>query len=96
MLALAFLSTSILLSQLEFRRKLTQKLIHYSFLIITGGRTNRKRGLGLSESICGAEMMAPFATNWTGVKCEFLSFKYPQHFCKTVSCEKGCGPIVNA
>jgi hypothetical protein len=53
MLALAFLPTpgSTLLSQLEFcLGKLTQKLIHYSFFdYYRGGKTNRKRGLGLSE-----------------------------------------------
>ena len=87
-LAHAFFSRSVTMSQLEFRRKLAQELLDYSFTINAAGRNKRKRRTDLPGSICGVETAPLYATNWTGTSWEFLSTKYPQHFCKTVGCQK--------
>ena len=87
-LAHAFFSRSVTMSQLEFRRKLAKELLDYSFSINAVGRNKRKRRSDLPESICGVETAPLYATNWTGTSWEFLATKYPQHFCKTVGCQK--------
>ena len=87
-LAYKFFTQSDSLSQLQFRRLLAKELMDFSFVV---NRDNRKRSRRSMEAVaptCGVETAPVYATTWSGTEWRYLSSKYPQHFCKTVGCNK--------
>jgi hypothetical protein len=76
------------LSQLQFRRLLAKELMDFSFVVNRDNRKRKRRSIEAVAPICGVETAPVYATSWNGTEWHYLSSKYPQHFCKTVGCNK--------
>ena len=87
-LAYQFFTKSDSLSQLQFRRLLAKELMDFSFVVNRDNRKRKRRSIEAVAPICGVETAPVYATSWNGTEWHYLSSKYPQHFCKTVGCNK--------
>ena len=87
-LAYHFFTTSDTLSQLQFRRLLAKELMDFSFVVNRDNRKRSRRSLEAVAPICGVETAPVYATEWNGTEWRYLSSKYPQHFCKSIGCNK--------
>jgi hypothetical protein len=87
-LAYQFFTQSDSLSQLQFRRLLAKQLMDFSFVVNRGNRKRSRGSVDAVAPICGVETAPVYATSWNGTEWRYLAGKYPQHFCKTVGCNK--------
>jgi hypothetical protein len=76
------------MNQLEFRQKLAEELLDFSFVMPERGRVRSQRAYALLIAICGLETAPLYAVTWTRTKWDFLKCNYSQHVFKTLGSQK--------